>query len=528
MQPGTPLKILTGAFARCPATLVADEGDELLVRLTIFGREVEQRIPASDARAPDADPVKIARELVEHDGARKIQISLDAWWRERATLPDDDALADRDAGVAHERELRAVEEDALARRLADVEERARGIDPITVEATLGAEGDHFLPATTRLKHLSAAWRADAALFEAFRAAQSAGVDRRLRAERAGWRRDYEVWAAAHRPSPEARAALCKRALAGVAAHQERLRDAVRGVYGVTLPDALFAYWGFTRSLDDDARAALHDAGVSAGGLLEVLDALVDADVDPSRLRTRDGLDVRLESRFYRDPPELFTIAYGNTDGLHYGLWFDDPREPPRGLASYYARDGGGISLRRRSLLGLVRDVVDEYQRSIDGDPSVAAIEDAAQRDAYRFRAAMLADSLDAWAAVRGGTDDDDPGWAPEVPRFMTTDSAGAVAPGEPLIPRTAAAEASLHALLEGDLDARVRGAVEALERGDATEALCLGRDLHWRSDGDPAREEAARDLLVRAYRALGRDALAEIAEVHHAARGLASAAVLRR
>ncbi len=54
------------------------------------------------------------------------------------------------------------------------------------------------------------------------------------------------------------------------------------------------------------------------------------------------------------------------------------------------------------MLGLVRDVVDEYQRSIDGDPSVSAIEDAAQRDAYRFRAAMLAESLDAWAAVRGG------------------------------------------------------------------------------------------------------------------------------
>ncbi|MET7403922.1 hypothetical protein ABZS66_61720 [Dactylosporangium sp. NPDC005572] len=48
--------------------------------------------------------------------------------------------------------------------------------------------------------------------------------------------------------------------------------------------------------------------------------------------------------------------------------------------------------------------------------------------------------------------------------------------------------------------------------------------LHW-WDGDPFRA-AATELLTGGYRALGRDALAEIVEVHHANRDLRSVDVL--
>ncbi len=50
--------------------------------------------------------------------------------------------------------------------------------------------------------------------------------------------------------------------------------------------------------------------------------------------------------------------------------------------------------------------------------------------------------------------------------------------------------------------------------------LVLGRELHW-CDDDETRE-VSLELLVDAYRALGRDALAEIARVHHANRDLKS------
>src|SRR4051794_1915461 len=166
-------------------------------------------------------------------------------------------------------------------------------------------------------------------------------------------RAYAAWSAINRPSIEARALRRSAALAHLAQWKEPLRAAILRTHGITVPDGLFAYWGFARSLDPDARAALHEIGVSPGGLLEVLDALVDVGADEARLRTLGGLDLRLESRYYRDPPELFTFAYGNTDGLHYGLWFDDARGAPYGIGSYYAHARGGISLDRISPLELV-------------------------------------------------------------------------------------------------------------------------------------------------------------------------------
>jgi hypothetical protein len=54
--------------------------------------------------------------------------------------------------------------------------------------------------------------------------------------------------------------------------------------------------------------------------------------------------------------------------------------------------------------------------------------------------------------------------------------------------------------------------------------LAIGGELHW-VDLDQYRQ-ASRDLLVGAYRALGRDALAEVIEVHVANRDLRSVGVL--
>ena len=183
----------------------------------------------------------------------------------------------------------------------------------------------------------------------------------MKLEDADEARAYAAWAATNRPPIEARALRRSAALAHVAHWKEPLRAAILRTHRIVVPDGLFAYWGFARSLDPDARAALHEIGVSPGGLMEVLDALVAVDADPTRLRTLGGLDLRLESRYYRDPPELFTFAYGNTDGLHYGLWFDDARGAPHGIASEYAHARGGISLDRISPLELVRDEAEQYQ-----------------------------------------------------------------------------------------------------------------------------------------------------------------------
>jgi hypothetical protein len=336
---------------------------------------------------------------------------------------------------------------------------------------------------------------------------------------------YAAWSALHRPSPEARAVLRNAALADVARWKEPLRAAILRTHGLVVPDGLFAYWGFARSLDPDARAALHEIGVSPGGLLEVFDALLAVDANPALLRTLGGLDIRLESRYYRDPPELFTFAYGNTDGLHYGLWFDDLRGAPQGIGSYYAHAGGEIALDRMSPLDLVRDEAEQYQEVMREGSTLAEVEEPEFRDLLRFRADVLFEALAAWADAGGGSADDDPGLAPDEPRSKTADGAGAIAAGGS---SSRSSSTDGKSAVEGDFAARAQAAGAALEQGNPAEALCLGRDLHWGSGRNLARERAAREWLVRAYRALGRDGLAAIAELHQANRQLGSVAVLTR
>ena len=80
----------------------------------------------------------------------------------------------------------------------------------------------------------------------------------------------------------------------------------------------------------------------------------------------------------------------------------------------------------------------------------------------------------------------------------------------------------------------VEAAKKACHDGHPGEALLLGHELHWYSHTgveEPAaiiRSEQAKELLALAYRALGRDALAEIAEVHHQHRLIPSVGVYER
>lgn len=70
---------------------------------------------------------------------------------------------------------------------------------------------------------------------------------------------------------------------------------------------------------------------------------------------------------------------------------------------------------------------------------------------------------------------------------------------------------NLHKQLTGDPGAVAAWVTEVLQRcaaGDPASALTLGRDLHWASEGEAERERQAHELLVAAYRALGRHNLA--------------------
>ncbi|MFE0130881.1 ADP-ribosylation family protein [Streptomyces sp. NPDC059037] len=298
-------------------------------------------------------------------------------------------------------------------------------------------------------------------------------------------------------------------------------------WGFELPESVFRFWAFLGSLGPVEQQALGELDVSPVGIMDLF-------ADPGLL-PRDGIDVRVHGRYYRDPPEFLTFLHGGSDGLHHGLWFDDGRTCS-GVASYYNNDGGGINTHAATPLEAVRAILELVWRDLDDDVQDEEV------TARRSRLALLRDALTGFETgdrpevglAYSKTYD----WtikAEDPDRVTTLDSAGALAAGESVLDRPAHNGADeykfatyMYALFD-DAEALRANLEEARSRcsaGDPTEALLLGRDLHWASGGDPDREALAHELLVLAYRALDRPALAGIAEAHHRHRSLAKVDVL--
>lgn len=109
------------------------------------------------------------------------------------------------------------------------------------------------------------------------------------------------------------------------------RAQLRELFYVDFPDELFDFWAWRQALDGEAERAFRDVlGISLRGAFDAL----AGKFDDRELR----YPAVLHWRYQYDPPELFTVLTGNTDGLHWGYWFDDPGRLPPVVASYYASD----------------------------------------------------------------------------------------------------------------------------------------------------------------------------------------------
>ena len=99
-------------------------------------------------------------------------------------------------------------------------------------------------------------------------------------------------------------------------------------------------------------------------------------------------------------------------------------------------------------------------------------------------------------------------------RIRTWDDVGAKVPGVTL-DRDPQAVHDAVAGGTGAVAGMVADALVECAAGRPAAALALGRDFFTLSYGEKELEDAAVRLLEAAYRALGRDALAEIAVIHH-------------
>ena len=292
----------------------------------------------------------------------------------------------------------------------------------------------------------------------------------------------------------------------VAAHMQ-------AVYGLRLPRTLAVVDAFFRSLTAYERRA--DIGLSPTGILDWFD-------DGGLTRaTRDGLDPRLHWRYRSDPPELVTIMSGDSDGLHYGLWYDDPAELPSAVAHNYARDSA--ETWRDPEPTPLRVIHACLQRRVEGKLEYG---EPIRGQMMAFRAALewFLDRDDAIFAEEG------PGrWASDARRrpeitggFLTHPPEGSGDHRSHSYDQVRQRYQAIRAR-SPKVTAWIDTARAELRDGKPAFALALGRELHW-FDLDDYRD-ASLELLAGAYRTLGRNALAGIVEVHHAHRDLRSVAV---
>jgi hypothetical protein len=366
-------------------------------------------------------------------------------------------------------------------------------------------------------------------------------DRRARARAAADLRDYTVWRTSTRTTEEAAHARAE-ALATVERNRAAIEERFARDWGVELPDSIFRFWAFFQACGPAERQALDELELCPFGIMDVFDA--------PEARPREGIDIRVHGRYYRDPPEFLTFMHGGTDGLHFGLWFDDGRVCD-GVVSYYDNDGGGVGLPAGTPLEAVRKTV-EWAWLHRDDPAYLGDDDetrpyVARLAEPRHRIRLLREFLMTFETgdrIEVGEDYHDAyREAQEVLEHGHPDRVETLDGGGALVDATTAIErgrqkpyddydfcTGLRKELTEDAAALESHVAEARRRcaaGNPADALTLGRDLHWISNGDATLERHANELLVAAYTALGRPTLAAIAGAHHRHRDLPQVSVLR-
>ncbi len=535
IAPGMVFSIDSGPFAGMEATVREVRGEHVLVDVVISGRKTPLTLPISQVRAGDEDPRPGLWKAVEADRDRSLTDRFGAFWAAHLDTPEPELAGLFDRAVAFQ--TAAQEEEAIARAAVRAELDAAYPDQTLAE--LGAAG------------LRERFRAEAARWTPRAHARDEGLARfqRLAAEddwngvgpEPTWYEERRQWMDASGPNGEAIRALKLRAQAAAeskrhAARQrterqhgidaamalaERLRPRVRATHGVELPDHLFTFWAFLSSLTDAERVAFDGMHLEPAG---ILDARFRGEELPDPI---DGLDHRLHDRYYRDPPELITVLTGDSDGLHFGLFYDDPITSQASVSGSYARDSAELASHQPTLLCMVR-------KELENREGHARTE--ARQHELRTRLALLRAAVMDFETVER----QEQGWdyvekySPVSPdRVPTLDRGGVLAvpvPGGFALPRDHEGLRVIYEAITGDqpvVGEWIARAHAACAAGDAAFALALGRDLHWASGGVAAREDAAVGLLVAAYVALGRPALADIARVHHRHRGLANVDMYR-
>ncbi len=276
-----------------------------------------------------------------------------------------------------------------------------------------------------------------------------------------------------------------------------IRAAIRRAYGFDFPDDLLAFWSLAKALHPkNPRAAFQaDLGIVLLGPFDIL----------AGKKTSAGL---LTGRWVSDPPELFTVMSGDSDGLHWGYVLDHPGgRQDAFVAHFFSRDGYPIIPDGPTLFHALRKHLEDVYGDIA--TQVAEMKGVGEIDRTVAKRTRRLDR------VRDA-----------IVRFATEEHSGrgrAFAPSR-FVPRAAAPTFDGLGALCKSSDTRALGTDAALVRklrsehsrarllqkipGPLGARLKLGRDLL--CFVEVKERGPAYDLLEETYRALDRAILADV------------------
>lgn len=126
------------------------------------------------------------------------------------------------------------------------------------------------------------------------------------------------------------------------------KSILKDIYGFEFPDDFFGIYEFAQQNPDYFKGGLagyeSPLGISLGSVFDVFKEKNDFKKSHS-IKT---------DRYYNDPPEFFTLMYGDSDGLHYGYYVDAPNELAPVVSSYYSNDAFSLSCNGNTLFEMLR------------------------------------------------------------------------------------------------------------------------------------------------------------------------------
>jgi Uncharacterised conserved protein (DUF2228) len=289
---------------------------------------------------------------------------------------------------------------------------------------------------------------------------------------------------------------------------------LRQLYEFDFPEDLFNFWEFVNRLAplEPLNAVADATGIHLVGPFEVLAGRFDG-------RT-PTYHQHLHWRYADDPPEFFTVLAGNTDGLHFGYYLDDPGREPYCVASYYANDAFELEGNCATLFEALRLEIELHERDCveypdchpdnvaDYAPQTAEIDELRSK-LLRCSTAERSETGEAYVEKYLGAS------PPRTARVVaaTYDHMGIVVPPETYRPLSLSDKKLWAALRRKRVRVDVvEEAWSAMRDGYPGTAFKLGKDL-W-AMGSPRLRMDAYDLLDAAYAALGREVLRNVLARH--------------